>query len=126
VFVVVEKANDMTTTHYQIEVATKLGVQPVPPFIPFPPVFEKSFKTKRWFHTKCAPRAYLSKTNQRMYELLISLLVLNLETSALCFAKAFVRQRLSARATALQVLVSELQRLSEAANESNSREGSKS
>jgi len=53
VFVVVSKVSDMTTTHYRVEVAVKNGVLAVPPFIPFPPIFEKSFKSQRWFHTKC-------------------------------------------------------------------------
>jgi len=86
-FVLVEKVQDMTTTHYRIEVAYKEPVRPIHPFLPYPAVFEKSEKSRRWLLAK----------------------LLNLEAVAQCTSPSFVRRLDMARAASLQGIVDQYQ-----------------
>lgn len=118
VFVMIEKVPDMTTTHYRVEVAAKPLVRPVPPFLPYPAVFEKGAPFRKWLHTKrmtfTAPHHTAAQllltsphpiTPRDLFYILTILLVINVEASATCFVSAFTRRNEGARLVHLKGLV---------------------
>jgi len=53
IFVVVEKVNvNDNKTWYRVQIATKPGVPPFPPYLPDPPLFEKDAKFREYLLTK--------------------------------------------------------------------------